>query len=45
MAKFSPEAIQTHNMAVLGKIAIAWVCAYWFFKMYNKAKLSTSLES
>lgn len=32
-------------MAALGKIAIAWVCAYWFFKVYNKVKLSTLLES
>lgn len=30
---------------ILGKIAITWVCAYWFFGMCNKAKLSTLLES
>lgn len=30
---------------ILGKIAITWVCAYWFFRMCNKAKLSTLLES
>lgn len=45
MAKFSPEAISTHNMVTLGKIAIAVVCAYCFFKIHNKVKLSTLLET